>query len=87
MKKTDKPIRIYRDKNGALVEPGDIIRFDDGSTEEILLLQGDERQFELGVNASNEAFLERHPWCVREGYPLHQFNSSTYVIDKKGASK
>lgn len=77
----DKPIREYVDKHGTLVRPGDIIRFDgDGMTEKVYLAEGTPEQYDLGINASNEAFLERHPEWTRELYPLHQYNHLEYEV-------
>lgn len=77
----DKPIRQYVDKTGTLVRPGDIIRFDGGGmTEKVYLAEGTPEQYDLGINASNEAFLERHPEWARELYPLHQYNHLEYEV-------
>ncbi len=35
---------------------------------------------DLGINASNEAFLERHPEWARELYPLYQYNHLEYEV-------
>lgn len=77
----DKPIRQYVDKHGNLVRPGDILRFDGGGmTEKVYLAEGTPDQYDLGINASNEAFLERHPEWTRELYPLHQYNHLEYEV-------
>ena len=66
-----KPFRRYTDKNGRVVIPNDIIRFDGGMTEKV---------YELGINASNEEFLKRNPWRQRELYPLYQYNRTEYEV-------
>lgn len=81
MKKLNRPIREYFDKDGKRVRPGDIIVFDgDGTTEKVYLAEGTDGYYELGINASNEAFLERHPEWSRELYPLYQFNPKEYKV-------
>lgn len=78
--KLDKPVRKYEDKNGRIVLPGDILKFSDGSLEKVYLAVGDESMYDLGVNASNEAFLKAHPCWTREVYPLSQFRRSEYEV-------
>lgn len=81
----DKRIRKYTDASGALVYPGDFLQFSDGTVEKVYLLEGSDTEYELGINASREAYLEQHPEAVRECYPLSQFSSSDFhVIPTKG---
>lgn len=77
----EKIILEYRDKNGVVVKPGDVIKFDgDGMTEKVYLAEGTPDYYDLGINASNELWLENHPWCDRELYPLSNFDSDSYEV-------
>lgn len=39
---------------------------------------------DLGINASNEAYLKAHPNAVREYYSLNNFSSSIIEIVSRG---
>lgn len=84
MKKLDKPVRLYVDKNGVTIRSGDTLRFDDGSIEKVYLAVGTEEEYDLGINASNEAYLELHPEKERELYPLWQFDHREYEVIEHG---
>lgn len=75
----------YRDKNGDLIKAGMVIKHDDGE-EELIYSCGDNNE-DLGVNASNEKWLEREygdaKESFREFYPLYQFRLSEWTIVKK----
>lgn len=67
----------YFDKHGEEIKAGMKIRHDDGDIERIYATADDD----LGVNASNEAWLERHGGN-RELYPLYQFDMKEWEIVK-----
>ena len=49
----------YQDKHGNEITEGLFLRFEDGSVEQVYACQtGDES--DLGINASNEAYLQAH---------------------------
>ena len=49
----------YQDKHGNEITEGMYLRFEDGSVEQVYACQtGDES--DLGINASNEAYLQAH---------------------------
>lgn len=68
----------YFDKNGAEIQAGMFLLMEDGAVEKVYATSDQEGNPDLGVNASNEAFLRRHyPDCgdsYREYYPLSAFN-------------
>lgn len=68
--------KMYHDKHGVPVMEGAHIRFDDGSVEEVIALENDD----LGINASNPAYLATHPEAWPEGYPLSQFNEKEFEV-------
>lgn len=74
----------YLDKNGVEIKAGMVIRMADGS-EELVYDTGDAYgNPDLGINASNEDYLERHPYASREYYSLSNFNmSEVEVIEQK----
>ena len=81
----EKTIRKYYDKNGTLVKPGDRLLFDeDGSVEEVILLENSysDKEYELGVKATNPDYLKHHPWATVQGYPLYQFDHNHYEVMK-----
>lgn len=66
------------DRNGVELHDGDII-VDVHSGQEELVYEchpaGYPDDTSLGINASNERFLELHPECSREIYPFSNFSS------------
>lgn len=76
----DKPVHKYEDKNGRIVMPGDILEFTDGSLELVLLADGTDTEYDLGINASNRDFLKHHPLRAPEVYPLSNFRRSEYEV-------
>ena len=64
----------YQDKHGNEITEGMYLRFEDGSVEQVYAWQtGDEN--DLGINASNEAYLQAHGLgeFPQELYPLSEF--------------
>lgn len=71
------------DCNGIELHDGDIIRDVNSGREERVYAchpKDDPDNVSLGVNASNEAFLELHPGWEREIYPFDEF----YYTTKEG---
>lgn len=66
---------VYRDKVEA-----DMLISIGGKAPELVLLCGDDN---LGVNASNPAYLEAHPEARQECYPLSEFASNDIEIIKE----
>lgn len=58
------------------------IKMEDGSTEVVYATQDAYGNPDLGINASNEAYLERHPYASREFYSLCNLDMSKVVILK-----
>lgn len=63
---------VYRDKNGVQILPGMQLRFPDGSVEKVYATMDSEGKPDLGINASNEAYMRNHgvPEAEREFYSL-----------------
>jgi hypothetical protein len=72
----------YFDKHGKEIKQGMTIKHDDGDIELVYQCEDSDGNQDLGVNASNEAWLERHGG-VREIYPLYQFNMKEWEIVKE----
>ena len=71
----------YQDKHGNEITEGMYLRFEDGSVEQVYAWQtGDES--DLGINASNEAYLQAHGLgeFPQELYPLSEFDLSEVEI-------
>lgn len=76
--------KVYFDKNGEQIMNGMTIVHEDGEVE-LVYVCGDDNE-DLGVNASNEVWLENHYGSskefFREYYPLSQFNLKEWQIKK-----
>ena len=73
----------YTDKNGVEIKAGMTIQMADGSQELVYDTQDAYGNAGLGINASNEEYLERHPYASREYYSLCNFDmSEVEVIDQ-----
>lgn len=72
------------DCNGVEIHEGDKIRYigpdSDGGEELVYACRSDDfsEPESLGLNASNEKWLETHPNCPREIYPFSNFKYSFY---------
>ena len=76
----------YVDKNGIEIKAGMTIQMADGSHELVYDTQDAYGNADLGINASNEEYLERHPCASREYYSLSNFDmSEVEVIDQNEA--
>lgn len=65
--------QIWFDRNGVELHEGDTIRDVDSGKEELVYAchpSGRPSELSLGINASNEKFLELHPESSREIYPF-----------------
>ena len=72
----------YFDKNGAPIKAGMTIRMEDGSLERVYDTTDSYGNPDLGINASNEDYLELHPVASREFYSLCNFDMRyTEVVD------
>ncbi len=70
----------YFDKNGKEVLPGMKIRFEDGEIETVHRTVSQFGYEDLGVNASNEAYLVLHPTADREYYSLSNWRADSIEI-------
>lgn len=70
----------YLDKNGNEIKAGMRLLMEDGSIELVYDTVDGYGNPDLGVNASNEAFLENHPEWAREYYSLSSFNTAAAEI-------
>lgn len=64
----------YFDKNGNEIKAGMHIKMEDGSIELVYDTTDGYGNPDLGINASNEGYLERNPCAVREYYSLCNFD-------------
>lgn len=70
----------YFDKNGKEIKAGMEIIMEDGSLEMVYDTMDSEGNPNLGINASNEAFLAAHPNWAREYYSLSNFNVNSIEV-------
>lgn len=74
----------YFDKNGVEIKAGMTIRMEDGSLELVYDTTDSYGNPDLGINASNEEYLERNPCACREFYSLSNFDMRyTEVVDEQ----
>jgi len=72
----------YFDKNGVEIKAGMTIRMEDGSLEFVYDTTDAYGNPDLGINASNEEYLERNLCACREFYSLCNFDMRyTEVMD------
>ncbi len=72
----------YFDKNGVEIKAGMTIRMEDCSLELVYDTTDSYGNPDLGINASNEEYLERNPCVCREFYSLCNFDMRyTEVVD------
>lgn len=69
----DSAIRVYFDKFGRRIVDGMHIRMADGSMETVVETVDQYGQPDLGISASNAAYLKNHPDADQEYYSLNQF--------------
>lgn len=70
----------YLDKYGQEIKPGMILLMEDGSLEPVYETTDSYGSVDLGISATNAAFLERHPDWEQEFYSLSNFALSRTVI-------
>lgn len=63
----------YFDKNGNEILAGMHLRMEDGNIEKVYATTDVNGEPDLGISASNEAFLAKHPEWTREYYSLSSF--------------
>lgn len=77
-------MKTYFDKNGKVINVGDFIQYDNENEIHKIYACGDH---ELGINASNIAYLRNHPYAShQEFYPLpehsHQYSVVIPTLDQ-----
>lgn len=77
----------YFDKNGNEIKGGMTIRMEDGNLELVYETDDGYGNPDLGINATNEAFMERHPDWDREFYSLSMFNMKGVEICPMGIAQ
>ena len=78
----------YFDKNGVEIKSGMTLRMADGSEELVYDTTDAYGNPDLGINASNEEYLERHPYASREYYSLCNFDmSEVEIIEQKESAE
>ena len=70
----------YFDKNGKEIKAGMNLRMEDGSVELVYDTTDQYGNADLGINATNEAFLLEHPNWQRECYSLSLFNNKAIEV-------
>lgn len=60
----------YCDKNGVEIEADMTLLMSDGTTEHVYDTTDSDGKPDIGINASNEDFLRKHPNADREYYSL-----------------
>ena len=74
----------YFDKNGTEIKSGMELRMEDGSIELVYDTTDAYGNPDLGINASNEDYLERHPYASREYFSLCNFDlSKVEIVEQK----
>ena len=70
----------YFDKHGREIKEGMLIRISDDPPERVYACSTQDMDEDLGVNASNEAYLKQHPDAEREYYSLSNFRADIIEI-------
>lgn len=71
----------YFDKNETEISAGMYLLMEDGKSEKVYATTDVNGEPDLGISASNEAFLARHPEWPREYYSLSNFQSRLKNIE------
>lgn len=75
---------LYVDKNNEEIKPGYMIKIGNDNPE-LVYATCNQSGEDLGVNASNEAYLKAHPEAEREYYSLSNFcMNDILIIEKSG---
>ena len=78
--RTDYRAPVYYDKNGNEIKAGMRIVFDDGKIEQVYATSDTQGHQDLGISATNEAFLKNHPDWEQEFYSLSTVDLNTVEI-------
>ena len=73
-------IPCYLDKNGNAIKPGMKILMADGSVELVYETTDEFGNQDLGISATNKAFLDRHPDWEQEFYSLSSLDTRSAEI-------
>lgn len=71
---------MYFDKNNKEIQEGMTIRHDNGDIELVYLTTDDYGDPDLGINATNQDYLRKHPDAEQEFYSLSEFDMKEWVI-------
>lgn len=71
----------YFDKNKTEILAGMHLKMEDGQIEKVYATTDVNGEPDLGISATNEDFLARHPEWVREYYSLRNFQSRLRNIE------
>ena len=74
----------YFDRNGNEIKPGMQLGFANGRTEQVYETTDQDGRPDLGISATNEAFLKNHPDWDREYYSLSTIDLDGVEIDPAG---
>lgn len=75
----------YVDENGVEIKAGMLLRMSDGSTERVYDTTDNEGNPDLGISATNEDYLRRHPDARREYYSLMSIYLRNVEVCNDGA--
>ena len=70
----------YCDKNGVEIEADMTLLMSDGTTEHVYDTTDSDGNPDIGINASNEDFLRKHPNADREYYSLGNYDLSSATV-------
>ena len=71
----------YYDRNGNEIKAGMRIIFEDGRVEQVYATSDAQGRQDLGISATNEALLKKHPDWEQEFYSLSTVDLSAVEID------
>ena len=71
----------YYDRNGNEIKAGMRVIFEDGRVEQVYATSDAQGRQDLGISATNEAFLKKHPDWEQEFYSLSTVDLSAVEID------
>ena len=77
----------YYDRNGNEIKEGMRIVFEDGRIEQVYATSDAQGRQDLGISATNEAFLKNHPDWEQEFYSLSTIDLSSVEISSADREK
>ena len=77
----------YYDRNGREIKEGMRIVFEDGRTEQVYATSDAQGRQDLGISATNEAFLKNHPDWEQEFYSLSTVDLNSVEISSADREK